>query len=768
MWRAAAAAGRVFIFSKESPKKLELGIIIMFVKVRLSFVNILVIEKFETDSMDMSEGGPTGVKRISLNKDQRSVLEAVYAIEKLPDSSLRDRLSKYLNLSTRQIQVWFQNRRQRAKAVGGSPKHSALNAPDQIMDSLLDYTDDLGDHLDRLGDIQAVLGGEGKTKKARTTSYPLQIVDIQESVDATTGDSSSCDDAANSRSPGSDGSPSPSPPAQPRSLPPLSAHLVDLQPARPCVLVRPVAASFPSLQPAKQHIYSSEGISPTSEGFKAVISNASAAEPPPDAARLTIPSSNILDAVLGFACQEMNLEAVELWPFPAPGSVTKRDPVFTRFAERLSAPAIHEVTRCRTMLGLQLCESAARTHELAWYGVSAEQREALVQRGVTLRTLVGVPCLVATGGGTTAQACGVLVLYARHTLPQTEAFGMLLHAVGSAAAAAYAMGMRQPIGGLSTGPSPNFTSTPAESPAASLSWLLLAAARTLHVDVAEHWTARQLPAELGGGVVMTAEQILVSDRARALPDLVLTTGATAEKNHPFSSHMSRASLYAGKLVWCNVTSSTGVLECLKTPMRTAIGLPLRSHMGGGATFVFYSMDRFEQTATITFFLAQLQVLAAASQVAGPQAGFKLAGFPQAGFDDSIGALSEVDLSRSDSSSEASAATLAPELPRAPVQNPFRPLVQAPHQPPLRSTLASAPPSDHAASTSAPIAPMLPSLPEIRSGAEMAWRRHEPVMSTDQVLSLIDGSSRGISRNCSMTALAALDEHEASEHEFWRT
>ena len=64
--------------------------------------------------------------------------------------------------------------------------------------------------------------------------------------------------------------------------------------------------------------------------------------------------------------------------------------------------------------------------------------------------------------------------------------------------------------------------------------------------------------------------------------------------------------------------------------------------------------------------------------------------------------------------------------------------------------------------------MLPSLPEIRSGAEMAWRRHEPVMSTDQVLSLIDGSSRGISRNCSMTALAALDEHEASEHEFWRT
>jgi len=713
----------------------------------------------------MGDRGPAGVKRISLNKDQRAVLEAVYAVEKLPDSSLRDRLSKYLNLSTRQIQVWFQNRRQRAKAVGGSPKHSGLNAPDHIMDGLLDYTDDHRDHLDRLGDIEDVLGGEGKTKKARTMAFPLQLVDVQDSVDATIGDSSSSEKSANSSSPGSDGSPSPSPPAacaQPRSLPPLGAHLVDQQPARrPCVLVRPVAAHLPSLQPAKQHTYSSGGTTPTPEAFKAVIANASAAEPPPDAAWLTFPSNNILDAVLGFACQEMNLEAVELWSFPSPGSVTKRDPIFTRFAVGLSACASNEVMRCRAMLGLKLCESAARTHELAWYGVSAEQREALAQRGVTLTTLVGVPCLVAPGGGTTAQACGVLVLYTRHTLPQTEAFGMLLHAVGSAAAAAYAMGMRQPIGGLALGPSPNFTSTPAESPAASLSWLLLAAARLLHVDVAEHWTARQLPAELGGGVVMTAEQILVSDRARALPGLVLTTGATAERNHPFSSHMSRASLYAGKLVWCNGTSSTGVLECLKTPMRTAIGLPLRSHMGGGATFVFYSVDRFEQSATITFFLAQLQVLAAASHVAGPQAGFPLASFSQAGFDHCLGASSEVDLSRSDSSSDSatSSATLAPELPRAPVQNPFRPLVQAPHQTPLRSTLDPAPPCDHAAA----VASCLPEIRSERSGAEMAWRRHhEPVMSTDQVLSLIDGSSRGVSRNCSMTALAALDEPAASD------
>mmetsp|Transcript_5118 Transcript_5118/g.15790 ORF Transcript_5118/g.15790 Transcript_5118/m.15790 type:complete len:106 (-) Transcript_5118:191-508(-) len=52
-------------------------------------------------------------RRMQLSQDQRAVLEAVYAMEKLPDSRLRERLATYLSLSARQIQVWFQNRRQR-------------------------------------------------------------------------------------------------------------------------------------------------------------------------------------------------------------------------------------------------------------------------------------------------------------------------------------------------------------------------------------------------------------------------------------------------------------------------------------------------------------------------------------------------------------------------------------------------------------------------------------------------------------------------------
>ena len=88
-------------------------------------------------------------KRIALTRDQRGVLEAVYAIEKLPDSTLREKLSSYLNLSTRQIQVWFQNRRQRAKSGGGpssaaQKKWAQLNSPQMIMDALFDFSPTYG------------------------------------------------------------------------------------------------------------------------------------------------------------------------------------------------------------------------------------------------------------------------------------------------------------------------------------------------------------------------------------------------------------------------------------------------------------------------------------------------------------------------------------------------------------------------------------------------------------------------------------------------
>ena len=248
--------------------------------------------------------------------------------------------------------------------------------------------------------------------------------------------------------------------------------------------------------------------------------------------------------------------------------------------------------------------------------------------GVSLRNLVGVPCLEPPNGTQASvpaspSICAILVLYTRIELPQSEAYNMLLHALGSAAAAAYALGLSKPKPSDFV-PAPNYTSVPTDGPATSLSWLLLAAARALQVDIAEHWTARKaLPNGSGAaGVAMIAEQLLVSQRVHNLPDTVLATGERAEQLHPFSSHMSRATLYAGKLVWCNGTSASGALEGVKLPVQTAVGLPLRSHVGGGAAFVLYSMRRLEQSTSVTYFIAQLQVLAAASHAASSQTAMK--------------------------------------------------------------------------------------------------------------------------------------------------
>lgn len=232
-----------------------------------------------------------------------------------------------------------------------------------------------------------------------------------------------------------------------------------------------------------------------------------------------------------------------------------------------------------------------------------------------------MPCLeppTGTAALTEPVICGVLVLYTRCELPQSESFNMLLHALGSAAAAAYALG-------ISTPPvAPNAVHRPPSSyisvlndkrGTTGMSWLLLAAARSLQVDIAEHWTAHQVTAQHGGGVCMAADSLLLSEYVQSLPETIVATGTAAEPHHPFSSQLSRASLYAGKLVWCNGANSSGLLDGIRLPVQTAVGLPLRNHSGGGASFVLYSLRRLEQSTTVTYFLAQIQVLAAASHAA---------------------------------------------------------------------------------------------------------------------------------------------------------
>ena len=105
-----------------------------------------------------------------------AVLEAVYAVEKLPDAALRDRLSKHLDLSTRQIQVWFQNRRQRAKTGGSttpSTKKSNLNTPNEVMNALFEFSGNLnGDASANLMAAAQAQGAGGGAASASAAAQP--------------------------------------------------------------------------------------------------------------------------------------------------------------------------------------------------------------------------------------------------------------------------------------------------------------------------------------------------------------------------------------------------------------------------------------------------------------------------------------------------------------------------------------------------------------------------------------------------------------------
>ena len=62
---------------------------------------------------DEGEYGPDRDKpRWSLSEEGRMKMEEVYAMNKFPPTAVRERLAREVGGTMRQIQVWFQNRRQ--------------------------------------------------------------------------------------------------------------------------------------------------------------------------------------------------------------------------------------------------------------------------------------------------------------------------------------------------------------------------------------------------------------------------------------------------------------------------------------------------------------------------------------------------------------------------------------------------------------------------------------------------------------------------------
>ena len=58
-------------------------------------------------------GPDRGKPRWSLSNEGRIKMEEVYAMSRFPPTAVRERLAREVGGTLRQVQVWFQNRRQR-------------------------------------------------------------------------------------------------------------------------------------------------------------------------------------------------------------------------------------------------------------------------------------------------------------------------------------------------------------------------------------------------------------------------------------------------------------------------------------------------------------------------------------------------------------------------------------------------------------------------------------------------------------------------------
>ncbi|KAJ1616358.1 Homeodomain-like protein, partial [Pavlovales sp. CCMP2436] len=119
-------------------------------------------------------GTPVPVKRRHasrwrLNPNALTVLEAAFQRSNFPTLGEKDTLAVDLNVSRRQVQVWFQNRRQRAKAK----ETAGIPGSTQIADALLDFvsgSDGEGDELADEGGASSAAGPEETHPKIEALS----------------------------------------------------------------------------------------------------------------------------------------------------------------------------------------------------------------------------------------------------------------------------------------------------------------------------------------------------------------------------------------------------------------------------------------------------------------------------------------------------------------------------------------------------------------------------------------------------------------------
>lgn len=93
--------------------------------------NALVAVSPQPTSVESSPSklGSLKKKRQRTSPDQLSVLEQIFETDKMPNQQKRLKLAEQLGMSSRRIQIWFQNKRAKVKRVGSKMGESAPTSP---------------------------------------------------------------------------------------------------------------------------------------------------------------------------------------------------------------------------------------------------------------------------------------------------------------------------------------------------------------------------------------------------------------------------------------------------------------------------------------------------------------------------------------------------------------------------------------------------------------------------------------------------------------
>jgi hypothetical protein len=274
-----------------------------------------------------------------------------------------------------------------------------------------------------------------------------------------------------------------------------------------------------------------------------------------------------LEAIMGYLCKTLDLDAVDLWSIQARplvddgGGLGIRDgsepgpPHLSPFRTQSYAPGgnqvIDDLHWCRITLAPPLINKVIGTQQPVWFGRAAQHQAALQHSTAQGLNILGVPCLcpasesraagAETGAPDPDSISAVLLLYASRPIIRTAPLRRLLRVLGLTMAALVDVSKR-----LEPAPPPtSFKLHPHAAESSAAGWLLLVASRALHADVSEQWMAREVEA---GRVELSADRILTGARV-AQERITTATGPGSETHHSTSVPLCHAAFYDDTPVW---------------------------------------------------------------------------------------------------------------------------------------------------------------------------------------------------------------------------